>query len=124
MVTAIDISLSLARTAERIAAGVPYVIAIKEHVDTWNKVHDAKLFTNEPLFLDATLHWVDAWCAGAAEYEAFILGVKAPEWVMHSDRFLKQPFLMGGNNARRYALIETPFSWRKRMVFSGKTSLR
>jgi hypothetical protein len=114
--------LTLAETARRIESGISPHVAIKEHMDAWNAAQDAQLFTEEPVWL-TDLPWINAWLAGAAEYEAFLAGIEAPEWTMKTIRFLKTPFISGGANARKYALMETPFAWRRRMVFTGRTGL-
>lgn len=117
--------LTIAMTANRIQSGLESVIAIKEHIDYWNKYREPSIFIEEPVFMtNPDHHWLDAWLAGAAEFEAFLIGIKAPEWAQKNDRFLKKPFLPTGENAKKFALIETPFSWRKRMVFTGKTTIR
>lgn len=115
---------TLAKTADRIRSGLEPVFAIKEHIDDWNRNREASLFLDEPeFFSDTEQHWLNAWLAGAAEYEAFLIKQKPPAWTLQADRFLKTPFIQGGENGRRYALIETPFSWRRRMVFTGKTTI-
>lgn len=113
--------LTLARTAGRIRGGMRPTAAIKEHVDAWNRYHSRNLFLDEPELLeDAHLN---AWLAGCAEYEAFLIGLPAPRWTECPQRFLDRPFVPGGPNTRRYALIETPFAWRRRLVFGGRTGL-
>ena len=114
--------LTLRHTAERIQKGVDPTIAIKEHCDAWNGSRDPRLFQEEPPL--TAMPWIDAWLAGAAEYEAFLIDEPAPAWTLAPERFLKAPFCVGGPNARKYALVETPFAWRRRLVFSGRTMLR
>lgn len=114
---------SLAHTADRIRSGTDPVIAIKEHADAWNKRHAPELFEEEPALIDGQ-SWIDAWLAGAAEYEAFLISVASPAWSLHESRFLRKPHIVGGANGRRYGLMETPFAWRRRMIFGGSTILR
>lgn len=130
---------SLVHTAERIRSGTDPVIAIKEHADAWNQQHDLELFTEEPVLIEGLLSqsrcastsvsgsagpWLDAWLAGAAEYEAFLIDAVTPDWALQEGRFLKRPHIVGGANGRRYGLMETPFAWRRRMIFGGRTMLR
>lgn len=114
---------SLVHTAERIHSGVDPVIAIKEHADAWNKQRTSELFRDEPVLLEDR-SWLNAWLAGAAEYEAFLIDAATPAWALQDSRFLRQPHIVGGANGRRYGLMETPFAWRRRMIFGGKTMLR
>ena len=114
--------LILAETALRMENGVHPHIAIKEHMDAWNRTPVPEMFAEEPVWLP-NLPWMNAWLAGAAEYEAFLIGVETPAWALKDIRFLRTPFVPGGANARKYALVETPFAWRRRMVFTGKTGL-
>jgi hypothetical protein len=120
--------LTLAETARRMENGTSPHIALKEHVDAWNWVPTGtrpareEMFAEEPVWLP-DLPWMNAWLAGAAEYEAFLIGAETPAWALKDVRFLRAPFVSGGANARKYALVETPFAWRRRMVFTGKTGL-
>lgn len=139
------VDYSLALTAIRIRSGTDPVIAIKEHADAWNQQHALELFTEEPVLIEGQLlqskcastrlaasravsgsagPWLDAWLAGAAEYEAFLIDAVTPDWALQEGRFLKRPHIVGGANGRRYGLMETPFAWRRRMIFGGRTMLR
>lgn len=113
---------SLKYTADRIISGTSPVVAIKEHVDAWNKTFDANLFNEEPALTGVA--YVDAWLAGAAEYEAYVIDLDAPLWVNDESRFLSEPIFFGGKNAKIIAMAETPFAFRRRLLFSGKVSLK
>lgn len=116
---------TLKEASQRVQKGEDPLIAIKEWVDGWNAGHQAALFHDEPLWLqDDRWYWVNLWMAGAAEHAAFLIDAQAPDWTEDPRYFSKKPILAGGRNARRYALVETPFAWRRRMLFSGKTTLR
>lgn len=115
---------SLAHTSDRIRSGTDPVIAIKEHADAWNSQRISELFAEEPIFMDAEQAWLNAWLAGAAEYEAFLINEVTPAWALQDRRFLTRPHIVGGTNGRRYGLMETPFAWRRRMIFGGSTMLR
>lgn len=111
--------LTLYKTAERIAAGTAHQIAIKEHIDQWNQSRHADLYRDEPPLTG--IDYIDAWLAGAAEYEAFIIDQPAPDWTESPCRFLDEPFLPSGKNSRMIALVETPFAFRRRLLFMGQT---
>lgn len=115
-------NLTLAITAQRIINGTNPQFAIKEHIDEWNRTFDPALYADEPS-LTGILH-VDAWLAGAAEYEAFMVDLACPAWANAPTRFLSDPFYIGGGNAQIVALAETPFAFRRRMVFTGKTFIK
>lgn len=114
--------LTLEVTAQRIINGTQPVIAIKEHIDEWNRSLDAHIYASEPP-LTGVAH-LDAWLAGAAEYEAFMIDQECPPWAKLPCRFLSEPFVISGRNSQSIALVETPFAFRRRLVFSGKTFIR
>lgn len=114
--------LTLAVTADRIIAGTNPQIAIKEHIDEWNRHFDAGIYEDEPA-LTGIAH-LDAWLAGAAHYEAFMLDQEPPPWVDTPVRFLKEPYFVGGRNMQALALVETPFAFRMRMVFTGQSTIK
>lgn len=113
---------TLKHTADRIIAGTLPIVAIKEHVDAWNKEMDAILFMQEP-FLTG-IDYVDIWLAAAAEYEAYVIDFPTPAWVNKDFRFSKEPIFLGGKNARIIAMAETPFAFRRRQLFCGATTLK
>ena len=115
-------TLTLARTADRIIAGTSHLIAFKEHIDTWNKTHDPELYRVEPQLTNQP--HLDAWLAGAAHYESFLIDGQCPSWANESCRVLASPYFPNGKNSKMIALVETPFPFRMRMVFTGKTFLR
>lgn len=115
-------NLTLEITAQRIIDGTDPQFAIKEHIDEWNRSFDAFLYAEEPA-LTGIPH-VDAWLAGAAEYEAFMIDQACPGWANAPTRFLSEPFYVGGRNSQIVGLAETPFAWRRRLVFTGKTFIK
>jgi hypothetical protein len=114
--------LTLKKTAQRIFSGTCPVNAVKEHIDLWNKSYDANLFAQEPPWTG--LKHLDAWLAGAAHHEATLIKKPCPTWANHPKRFLREPFCIGGSNSRLLALVETPFSFRLRLVFIGRTTIK
>lgn len=115
-------NLTLVVTAQRIIDGTDPQVAIKEHIDEWNRSFDPLLHASEPPFTG--LPHFDAWLAGAAEYEAFMIDLACPAWAKSPRRFLTEPFYVGGRNTQIVALTETPFAFRRRLVFTGKTFIR
>ncbi len=115
--------LTLKHTAERIMDGVEPVIAFKEHIDAWNRSFNAALYEHEPPITGKGVY-IDAWLAGAAEYEAFMIDAPIPAWSVSSARFLAEPLYLGGKNSQIIALVETPFAFRRRLLFTGKTFIR
>ncbi len=110
----------------RISIGTPSVISLKECCDSWNKSHSTLWYEKEPHIIAGDRHsWLNFWTAGAAEYAASIIGKEPPEWSLDPKRFSHTPILLTGlPNSKKYALIDTPFSFRKRMLFCGRTTLR
>lgn len=115
-------NLTLAVTAQRIIDGAHPQVAIKEHIDEWNQSLDPTLYAQEPPLTG--LAYADAWLAGAAEYEAFMIDLPYPAWAEAPTRFLREPFYTGGKGAQTVALVETPFAFRRRLLFTGKTFIR
>lgn len=114
--------LTLQKTAQRIMAGVDPLVAVKEHIDEWNRTFAPALYLHEPA-LTGMPHW-DAWLASAAHYESFLIDQDCPIWANAPCRFLPEPFFIGGKNSRMIALVETPFAFRMRMVFAGRSSIK
>ena len=115
-------NLTLKVTAQRIIDGTDPQFAIKEHIDEWNRSFDPDMYAEEPP-LTGVSH-VDAWLAGAAEYEAFMIDLACPEWAAAPTRFLSEPFYIGGRNSQIVGLVETPFAWRRRGLFPGTTWIK
>ena len=116
------IILTLYKTAKRIVAGTAHYIAIKEHIDQWNRSKSGALHRDEPPLTG--IAFIDAWLAGAAEHESLIIDQPAPAWTENPCRFLSEPFYQGGVNSRMIALVETPFAFRRRLLFTGKTFIQ
>lgn len=116
---------SLADVADRVQNGTDPLIAIKEWVDAWNRGPECAKYAEMPEWIDEPdLFWVNLWLAGAAEYGASLLGQPTVAWSELPHYFSRKPILHGGVSARHYALLETPFAWRRRMLFSGKTTMK
>ena len=118
----------LASIPWRILRGTRPVIAIKECCDDWNRYNDRKWYLEEPEWLDQERWlWINAWVAGAAELSAYYLQDATPEWALEPRRFLKKPFAgeyLSFTNTRKLNLVETPFPFRRRLIFAGATIQR
>lgn len=113
---------SLADIACRINSGCQQQVAINDHIHCWNHIRSKILYIEEPPLTGNSE--IDVWLAAAAEYQAFLIGDVPPQWTKESLRFLKEASLPRGKNACEIALAETPFAWRRRMLFCGNTSIR
>lgn len=91
---------------------------IKEHLDAWHHHACHELYDDEPHATDFAP--LDAYLAGLAEMESTQIGAVTPEWVLHPCRFLQKPFFVSQlPSLRCEALLYTPTSLRRRMVFTG-----
>lgn len=113
---------TLKRIAERIIAGEPETVVIKEFLDDWRCTRSPEAFIERP---EMTGHPViDVWLAGAAEALAFKLRQGPPEWTQAPERFLDQPLFLRNSEAGRMAdLIETPACFRRRNLFCGQSRI-
>ena len=115
-------NLTLQITAQRLSAGTTSQIALKEHIDEWNRTFDARLFEAEPP-LTGKLE-LDAWLAAIAEYEAAAIGQACPSWANSPGRFLSEPVHFGGPRSRAILIEETPVAWSRRGLFPGPTWIK
>lgn len=93
--------------------------AMKEFIDEFIVNPCGEAIIAEPLCLDDVVQHV--YLAGVAEYLAFWIGIKKPGWVENPDRFLKESVHFGQQHSTVYIQMETPFSFRRRMLFCGDT---
>lgn len=93
--------------------------AVKEFIDEFVFHPEAERFADEPDRLEDQVQHV--YLAGLAEYLAFWIGARNPEWVENQDRFLKESVHFGQQHSTVYIQMETPFSFRRRMLFCGDT---
>lgn len=119
-------TLTLKRTLERIEQGTTPVIAIKEHIDAWNQYRAAWLFEDTPDFVThSELQWVNAWAAGAAEFEAALIDAQAPQWTECAQCTLHKTYIAGfGVDSRMLSIMETAAPWRRRRLFFGPSGLK
>ena len=114
--------IDLKITAKRICNSVDIAHALKDHCDCFNILQSPDLYRDEPVFTG--IDHVDAWMAAAAHYEASLLEMPEPTWCHDIKRCLDKPYFIGGAYMRMIALVETPFAFRQRLLFIGKTILR
>lgn len=93
--------------------------AVKEFIDDFIFHPNREHFMDEPEpMADQVQH---VYLAGLAEYLAFWLDEPKPLWVEKPDRFLKESVHFGGDHSTVYVQMETPFSFRRRLLFCGDT---
>ena len=97
----------------------PFQQAIKEFIDYFISHPQKELFLEEPEHLDDSVEHV--YLAGLAEYLAFWLNTPKPDWVENKDRFLRKSEHFGGTHSAMIIQMETPFSFRRRLLFCGDT---
>lgn len=87
--------------------------------------HQRQILMNDPIQVpenptEKQRRWA-AFCAGAAEYLAKRYKLKCPEWALHPDYHLPEPWYITGpfdNPVMRASLQkDTPLPWRRRNVF-------
>ena len=115
-------NLTLQVTAQRLIDGTTSQIALKEHIDEWNRTFDARLFEAEPP--QTGQPHLDAWLAAMAEYEAAAIRQACPSWANSPDRFLSEPVHFGGTRSRAILIEETPSAWSRRGLFPGPTWIK
>ncbi len=116
------LNLTLQVTAQRLIDGTTSQIALKEHIDEWNRSFDARLFEAEPPLTGKPE--LDAWLAAMAEYEAAAIGQACPSWANSPGRFLSEPVYFGGARSREFLANETPVAWSRRGLFPGTTWIK
>lgn len=114
--------LTLAVTAQRLGDGTIPQIALKEHIDEWNRSFNPRLFEQEPP--QTGQPHLDAWLASIAEYEATAIGQACPAWANEASRFLSEPIYFGGPRSRDFLASETPEAFAKRGLFPGATWIK
>lgn len=118
--------MSLARTAERVAAGLPLRDGAADFLDDLRWARDAddvgRRLAAEPRLVDAH---TDAYLGALAEHCAAGHDVPAPGWSRGPKRFLDHfwwPSRTPGLRAR--AVVESPAAFRRRGIFIGRSTLQ
>lgn len=115
-------TLTLKAVADRILAGEPETVVIKEFLDEWRQTRSPEAFAVRPQMTGRPV--IDIWIAGAAEALAFKLGRRPPEWSEAPERFLETPlFLRNSEHGRMADLVETPACFRRRNLFCGQSRI-
>lgn len=116
---------TLARVAERVAAGTPLRAAAADFLDDLNFARDAtdvaRRIHAEPASVDPE---TDAYLGALAEHVAARAGLPTPSWARLPGRFLDHfwwPTSVTGLAAR--AVVESPAAFRRRGIFVGATTL-
>lgn len=118
--------MTLARTAERIAAGLPLRDGVADFLDDLRWADGPADVTHrigaEPAPVD---RHTDAYLAALAEHTAARHPIRAPDWCRRPERFLDHfwwPSRTPGLRAR--AIVESPAAFRRRGIFIGRTTLQ
>lgn len=108
--------------AERILAGEPETLVIKEFLDDWRDHRSQDMFLERPELTGRAA--IDVWLAGAAEALAFKLRQGPPAWAEAPERFLEDPLFLRNSEAGRMTdLVETPACFRRRNLFCGQSRI-
>lgn len=115
----IRLNQALAKSDKSAMVLLPYFVSdFRHHLQHSGFKQEA--ISQEPL--DVGCDIVNVWFAGLAEHIAQCNKAPAPQWTELNGRYLSEPVFFGGKRSRKYALAETPSSWRKRLIFSGATT--
>lgn len=102
-----------------IAGQKPINDGIKEFIDEFIANPYLTLIEDEPELLNDAAE--NAYLAGIAEYMAFWIDEEKPAWTENSERFLKSVVFFGAENISPQMQQDTPFSFRRRLLFCGDT---
>lgn len=99
--------------------------ALREFLDVFYMTADAvgrtKMIVDEPPQIESTK---DAYLAAVAEHLAVLYNLPVPDWVKKPGRFLHEPFFPCGlESLKAILLVESPASFRRRMIFVGGNPL-
>ncbi len=112
--------MTLARTAERIAAGTALREAVADFVDDlrWARGEDdvARRITERPHTVDPR---TDAYLAALAEHFATAQGAPAPPWAGEPGRFLSRIWWPRYPGLWARAIVESPAAFRRRGILLG-----
>lgn len=112
--------MTLAQTAERIAAGTALREAVADFVDDlrWARDEDdlARRITERPRDLDPR---TDAYLAALAEHFAAAHAAPAPPWIGEPGRFLSQIWWPRYPGLWARAIVESPAAFRWRGILLG-----
>jgi hypothetical protein len=112
--------MTLARTAERIAAGVALREAVADFVDDLRWARDeqdiARRITERPHDLDPR---TDAYLAALAEHFSAAHEIPAPLWAEEPGRFLSHIWWPRYPGLWARAIVESPAAFRRRGILRG-----
>jgi hypothetical protein len=112
--------MTLARTADRIAAGAAFREAVADFVDDlrWARDEDdiARRITERPRNIDPR---TDAYLAALAEHFAAAHEASAPPWAGETGRFLSRIWWPRYPGLWARAIVESPAAFRRRGILLG-----
>jgi len=100
--------------------------AIREFLDEF--YFESKINSRQAMILDVPeliSPIDDAYLAAVAEHLARLYNLNIPNWVDNPDRFLHEPYFpFGLESLKAYCIVNSPLSFRKRMIFTEENPLR
>jgi len=116
---------SLEEVVSAAMSGTDIDAALREFLDafymTVDPTRQAEMLALEPPHIESTK---DAYLAAVAEHLSLLYTLPVPDWVKKPDRFLHEPFFPCGlESLKAMLLIESPASFRRRMIFVGSNPL-
>ena len=117
---------SAANVAERVAAGEPFLPAVRELLDEFGllntDVQRQRALAERPRPTGDRRH--DAFLGALAEHLAGLAGITRPSWTSDPDRFLEHLwFVSDVRGFRALAIAESPAAFRRRGVFISRGAL-
>ena len=110
---------TVAETAARINAGLPWRHAVRELLDGLYLGHP--IDPTEPEPVDPQ---VDAYLAAVVEHICAQRAESPPDWVLSDDRFLRRFWWPEFNPAfQALCIVQSPAAFRRRGIFIGATTL-
>ena len=117
---------SAANVAERVAAGEPFLPAVRELLDEFGLLNTngqrQRALAERPRPTGDRRH--DAFLGALAEHLAGIAGITRPPWTSDPDRFLEHFwFVSDVRGFRALAIAESPAAFRRRGIFISRGAL-
>lgn len=123
---------TLVEVSSRVLSGESFARALREFLDTWRTLTSDEVRRNAVQSPPSLLAGVapdgammDAYMAAVAEKLLEDAGLRAPEWVYGSERFLAYPWFAATDfpGLRPLLLMESPTAFRRRHLFVSANAL-
>ena len=118
---------SFAELSQRIIAGeCDFSMGFAELLDTIFATPDTtkmQMLVEDPAKINAYTHelWTDAYLGATAEHLCRIFNMNIPAWTEQPERYLHRPYFATGGleSLKAMYIIESPLSFRKRLIFTS-----